>query len=211
VDDATNTDLAKNVPGASFIPVDLNLNNKSMMDKTGLYMFVPGFSKNQKEALQYLNWLARFENYNYLQVGEAGRNHNLVNGVPSVIASTDPKWIQNSSLNIDYTMPVNGTDLGSQDMNMKALALSYPGYNADIIGNAYSISIKDARAPIVHPGTITKTQNSQTLSDKADALLSQAITASPANFDSVWDTGLRDWLASGAQEMIDERTGLWPN
>jgi putative aldouronate transport system substrate-binding protein len=209
-DDKTNSALAKNVPGASFIPVDLNLNNKSMMDKTGLWIFIPGFSKNQADALKYLNWLSKFENYNYLQVGERGRNHNIVNGVPQVIASTDPKWIQNSALNIDITMPLNGVDLGNTDDNIKVLALSYEGYSADLISNAYNISVKNARAAIVHPGTITKTQNTQTLLDKADALLAQAIRTSPATFDSVWDAGYRDWLSSGAQEMIDERTGLWP-
>jgi len=210
VDYNINADLAKNVPGASFIPVDLNLKNKSMMDKTGLQIFVPLYSKSQKEALQYLNWLGKFENYNYLQIGELGRNHDLVNGIPSVKNSTDPRWIQNSSLNIDITIPMNGVFLGSDEENAKVLALSYAGTDPEIVAQAYSISVKDARAAIVHPGVITVTQYTQTLEDKADALIAQAIRAAPAQFDSVWDTGLRDWLASGAQEVINERERLWP-
>jgi len=205
-----NAELAKNVPGASFIAIDIGLSGKSKMDKTGLYMFVPTFSKSQKEALQYLNWLSKFENFNYLQIGEPGRNHNLVNGVPQIIGSTDPKWIQNSTQNIDITMPLNGVYLGSDDQNARVLALSYQGTSADTIVSAYNISVKDARAPIVHPAILRVTQYTQTLQDKADALLAQAIRTAPAQFDSIWDAGYRDWLASGATEVINERTGQWP-
>jgi putative aldouronate transport system substrate-binding protein len=209
-DYSINGDLAKNVPGASFIAVDLNLKNKAMLDKVGLYMFVPTYSKSQKEALQYLNWIGKYENYHYLQVGEQGRNHNIVNGVPQIINSTDPKWIQNSTQNIDITMPLNGVFLGSDEENTKVLALSYQGTPAETISQAYAISVKEARAAVVHGGVIKVTQYTQTLEDKADQLISQAITAAPAQFDAIWDAGLRDWMASGAQEVINERTALWP-
>jgi putative aldouronate transport system substrate-binding protein len=204
-----NEELAKNVPGASYIPVDIGLNNKSKLDKVGLYMFIPTFSKSQKEALQYLNWLAKFENFNYLQIGELGRNHNIVDGVPQVIPTTGP-WIQNSAQNIDITMPLNGVYLGSDEQNAKVLALTYPGTPSATIVNAYNISVKDARAPIVHPGVAKVTQYNQVLIDKADALIAQAVRAVPSQFDSVWDAGYSDWLNSGAQEVINERTSLWP-
>jgi putative aldouronate transport system substrate-binding protein len=210
IDYKINEELAQNIRGASYVPVDLNLTGKSMQDKTGLFMFVPTFSKSQKEALQYLNWLARFENYNYLQIGELGRNHNMVNGVPQVINSTDPKWIQNSTQNIDITMPLNGVFLGSDEQNTRVLALSYQGTPADTIVNAYNISVKGARAAIVHGGVAKVTQYNQVLVDKADALLAQAVIAPTAQFDSIWDAGFKDWLASGAQEVFNERATLWP-
>ena len=205
-----NAELARNVPGASFVAVDLNLSGKAKLDKVGLYMFVPTYSKSQKEALQYLNWLAKFENFNYLQIGEQGRNHNLVNGFPQIIASTDPKWIQNSTQNIDITMPLNGVYLGSDEQNARVLALSYQGTPADTIVSAYNTSVKDARAAIVHPAVLKVTQYTQTLEDKADALIAQAIRAPTAQFDATWDTGYRDWMASGAQEVLNERTSQWP-
>jgi len=209
-DDKINSDLARNVPGASFIPIDIGLNGKSMMDKVGLFMFIPQYSKSQKEALQYLNWLAKFENFNFLQIGTQGVNHNIVDGVPQVIPATG-QWIQNSSLNIDITMPLNGVYLGSDEQNAKVLALSYAGTpQADIV-NAYQISVKDARAPVVHGGVFKVTSYAQTISDKADALLAQAITAPAGRFDSIWDAGYNDWWASGAKEVYDERVNLWPN
>jgi putative aldouronate transport system substrate-binding protein len=36
-------------------------------------------------------------------------------------------------------------------------------------------------------------------------MLTEAVTTRPENFDRVWDAGIRDWLNSGAQEIIDER------
>jgi len=179
------------------------------MDKTGLYMFIPTFSKSQKEALQYLNWLAKFENFNFLQIGERGRNHNIVDGVPQIIAATGP-WIQNSTQNIDITMPLNGVYLGSDEENAKVLALSYVGTPSATVVSAYNISVKDARAAIVHPAILKVNQYAQVLVDKADALLAQAIRATPAQFDQIWDTGFRDWLTSGATEVINERTSQWP-
>ncbi|MDR0315596.1 MAG: extracellular solute-binding protein, partial [Treponema sp.] len=77
-----NEELARNVPGAEFIAIDI-VGNKDMMDKVGLQMFIPSFSKNQTAALKYLNWLAKPENYHFLQVGQEGVNHNIVNGVPN--------------------------------------------------------------------------------------------------------------------------------
>jgi len=205
-----NEELAKNVPGASFIPVDIGLVNKSMMDKVGLQIFIPAFSKNQLDALRYLNWLAKPENYQFLQNGNVGVNHELVNGVPRRLTrpAGDP-WFMNSSDNIDITMPMNGIQLGNQDLNTRVLALSYGGIPADTIVNAYNISVKDARAAIVRQVTTTVNQYTQTLQDKGDALLAQAIRGAPAQFDSIWDTGYKDWLASGAQEVLNERASLW--
>jgi len=205
-----NAELAKNVPGASFIAIDLGLNGKAVMDKVGLWMFIPNYSKSQKEALQYLNWLSKFENLNYLQIGERGRNHNIVDGVPQVVPVTGA-WIQNSAQNIDITMPINGVWLSQNDAdNAKVLALTYPGTPQATIVSAYQISVKDGRAPIVRPFVAKVTQYSQVITDKGDALLAQAIRCPANQFDSTWDAGLRDWLASGAQAVIDERTAAWP-
>jgi len=209
-DYSINADLAKNVPGASFIAIDLGLNGKAVMDKVGLWIFIPNFSKSQKEALQYLNWLSKFENLNYLQIGERGRNHNLVDNVPQVVPVTGA-WIQNSAQNIDITMPINGVWLSSNDAdNAKVLALTYPGTPQATIVEAYQISVKDGRAPIVRPFVATVTQYSQVIVDKGDALIAQAIRAPVAQFESTWTSGFNDWLSSGAQAVIDERTKAWP-
>jgi len=206
-----NEELARNVPGAVFVPVDLNFNNKRMLDKAGLYMFIPAFSKNPTGALQYLNWLAKPENYRFLQIGELNVNHYLINGVPNVFATVaNHPWIQNSAQNIDYTMPLNGVQMGSDELNSRVLALSYGSVPPDTIVSAYAISVRNARAPAVYQATTTINQYSQVLQDKADALLAQSVRAPAAQFDSVYDAAYTDWLRSGAQEVFDERSRLYP-
>jgi putative aldouronate transport system substrate-binding protein len=206
-----NLELARNVPGAEFVAIDLNLNNKEMMDKVGLQIFIPAASKNPTGALQYLNWLAKYDNYHYLQVGQEGVNHTLINGVPNIFTMpAGHPWIQNSSQNIDLTMPMNGVEMGSPELNSRVLALSYGNIPPQTIVNAYAASTANARAPTPRQVATTVNQYSQTLQDKHDALLSQAVTARSADFDRIWDTGYADWLASGGQEVLNERGRLWP-
>jgi putative aldouronate transport system substrate-binding protein len=205
-----NAELARNVPGAEFVPLDLNLNNKEIMDKTGLQIFIPAFAKNPTGALQYLNWLAIPENYQFLQRGQLNVNHWIVDGVPNIqpVAAGHP-WFQNSSQNIDMTMPMNGVEMGSQELNSRVLALSYGSVPPEKIVTAYAYATKGARAPIVTQYTTTVNQYSQVLADKADALIAQAITARPADFDRIWDAGIADFMASGGQEVYNERASLW--
>jgi len=48
------------------------------------------------------------------------------------------------------------------------------------------------------------------LREKADDLLSLAITAKPADFNKVWDSGIKDWLGSGGTAVLNERNALYP-
>jgi putative aldouronate transport system substrate-binding protein len=206
-----NQELAINVPGAQFVPVYLNLNNLDMFDKTGLRIFIPSFSQNPIAALRYLNWLARYENYHFLQVGRENVNHQMVNNIPSIIARPegDP-WFQNSPQNIDYTMPMNGIEMGSQELNARVLSLSYGNIPAETIVNAYAIAVRGARAPAVYQITTTVNQYAQILQEKARQLLVQAIIAAPGDFDRIWEAGIADWKAAGAQEVYNERAALYP-
>ena len=206
-------DLQANVPGANYVVIDI-FKNKDMMDKVGLQIFIPKAAEErgaQIAALRYLNWLAKPENFSFLQLGQEGINHVLVNGIPSVQGRpAGDEWFQNSPQNIDMTMPMNGVELGSLEMNARVLALSYGAIPAEVIIEAYATSVRDARAAAVYQATTTVNQYAADLQAKADALLAQAIQASPANFDSIWDAGIADILATGGQEVLDERASLYP-
>jgi hypothetical protein len=39
----------------------------------------------------------------------------------------------------------------------------------------------------------------------------QMITCPPNQFDAVWDAQIKDWFASGAQAVLDERRQKYPN
>jgi putative aldouronate transport system substrate-binding protein len=203
-------DLRANVPGADLIPIDI-VRNREIMDKVGLQIFIPAFSKNHEAALRYLNWLAIPENYQFMQLGRKGIDHENINGIPSPISrpAGDP-WFMNSAYNIDYTMPMNGIELGSNELNARFFALNhYYGIPANNIVNAYETSLRNGRAPAAYNEKTTVTQYHHTLQEQAKDILARSIRAKPDDFDRTWDTGIRDWLSSGAQEVINERSRLY--
>ncbi|GHV87854.1 hypothetical protein AGMMS50267_02140 [Spirochaetia bacterium] len=207
------TNLQKNVPGALLIPVDPmtssdGITHKSAYDAAGVNYFIPASSKNPVAAMRYINWLARFENYNFLQIGPEGTVHEVIDGVPKIKAAGG-LWIQNSAQNIDYTIIMNGLDLGDPELTARALANAYP-WPAEYITNAYTMAMTNAKpGPVIPVALSAAGPVTQTLVDKGTVLVTSSITAKPADFDKVWDTGLKDWLASGAQAVIDERAAKY--
>jgi putative aldouronate transport system substrate-binding protein len=214
----TLSDLQKNIPSAELVPVDCitssdGLTHKSSYDAAGVFFFIPKASKNPDAAMRYINWLAKYENYHFIQTGPEGTVHTIVDGIPKINASAGDGWIQNSNQNIDYTPMMNGLFLGNDAQNIKGIASGYQ-WPADKIVNAYTIAMKNAKpgvvvslkAPLVKAGPL-----SQTLQDKSLPIYSNSIMAPVANFDSVYDAAVQDWLKSGAQTVIDERKANYPN
>ncbi len=206
-------DLQENVPEAEIVSIDpfQNANGvteKSLYDVAGVNFFVPASSKNVEAALRYINWLSKFENRYFLQIGEEGVTHEMVDGIPKIIAAEGEK-IMNSQQNIDYTIMINGLDVGDEEKNAKALAFSYP-VEPDLIVKAYEDATRNGRSAIVIPVTLSAAgPYTQTLIDKGNELMAKSVTAAPEDFDKVWDAGIEEWLASGAQEIIDERAAKY--
>jgi len=207
-------DLQKNIPGAELVPIDAiqsadGLTHKRGSPVTSLFWFIPASAKNPEAAIRYANWLSRFENYNFLQIGQLGVHHEIVNGAPKILPTTG-KWTQNSAGNGDYAFVLNGYDLRDPDMNVRVLANSY-SWPPEIIMEAYRISSTNARNdPVIAAKLLAATPYHQTLINKAEVLFTSSVTARPENFDRVWDDGVKDWLASGAQVIIDERREQYP-
>jgi putative aldouronate transport system substrate-binding protein len=202
-------DLKENVPDAEIVSIDPFVNSegktaKGLYDSAGLNFFIPANSKNVEGALRYLNWLSRFENRNYLQIGDEGVTHKLVDGIPQLIPAEGEK-IMNSSQNIDYTIMINGLDLGDEAKNAKALAASYT-VDPELVIKAYEDAMRDGRPAIIVPVTLSVAgPYTQVLTDKGNELMATAVSAAPEDFDTVWDNGIADWRANGADEIIAER------
>lgn len=205
----TLEDLQKNIPGANLVPIDAIQSADGLTRKRGsppvsLWWFIPKSAKNPEAAIRYANWLSRFDNYHFLQIGQEGLNHEIINGVPKIKSVSGP-WIQNSAGNSDYVFILNGYDMRDPDLNAAVLANSY-NWPSDIITEAYRISstnaIPDPYVPVKLPSISSLLQ---VLTDKANTFNTEAIIAAPGNFDRVWDLGVKDWLQSGAQTIIDDR------
>jgi putative aldouronate transport system substrate-binding protein len=203
------TNLQKNIPGAEFVPFDgitnaNGLTRKSIYDPAGVNFFIPASCKNSQAAMRYVNWLAKFENYHFLQIGPEGITHDLIYGVPKIKVGQG-LWVQNSPLNIDYTIHVNGLELGDSELNIRSLAAGYP-WPHEKIRNAYEIAMNNAVTEPIIPVTLSAAGPvSQTLLDKHNALLAELMICPSGDFDRVWDAGIADWLVSGARKVLEER------
>ncbi|MDR0447187.1 MAG: extracellular solute-binding protein [Treponema sp.] len=202
-------DLATNVPGGNFVVIDpfqhpSGKTIKYSYDAAGVYFFIPKIAKFPEAAMRYVNWLSRFENNYFLQLGPEGTGFDMVGGIPRVKPAPG-LWIQNSPQNIDYTIPINGLELGDPAKNMQALANSY-NVDPKFIIDAYELCLRNARPLPVIPVTLTAAGPvQQTLLDMGDQLMAESITCPPGQFDRVWDDAIRNWLAAGAETVRAER------
>ncbi|MDR3167502.1 MAG: extracellular solute-binding protein [Treponema sp.] len=222
----TLSGLKANLPNANIIPVDCitdasGKTTKTIYDAAGIFYFIPLSCKNPDAAMRYLNWMAKYENYHFIQSGYEGINHTIgADGVVKVAAdpktlnpSNDQGWMMNSNQNIDYTMIMNGLFLETQEASVRALAAGY-SYPADIIQRAYNIALANGRPSVVVKPTSPLSVAgplAQTLMDKGKVIYSELIRCAPAQFDSRWDALIADWKASGAQAVVDERRAKYPN
>jgi putative aldouronate transport system substrate-binding protein len=204
------TDLQKNIPGAKFVPVDPFTNAEGITPKRaspvsgGMIFFIPTTCKQPEAALRYANWLCRYENYHFLQFGAEGINHRKEGGVAIPIVATG-EWMQNSSANVDYTISINGYVVPQEHFG-QVLSASYPGIPPEEITAAYRISSTHVqREPYMAATILSVAPVRQVLVAKEQALSVNLICAKPGDFDRVWDEGIQDWLASGAQAVIDEQ------
>ncbi len=201
--------LRENVPNGEYVACDPFENAagkkyKMKYNAAGLNVFVPANSKVADAAVRYMNWLAKPEVYGFLQFGEEGKNHKLVNGIPATIPADGPT-IQNSVNNIDYTISMNGIWLGDDETTAKALANGYtcePQYIID----AMKCSMNDADAGLVVPVTLSAAgPYTEDLRVKGEEGACNAVRAPEGQFDAIWDAFIADWRASGADEIIAER------
>ncbi|MDR3173730.1 MAG: extracellular solute-binding protein [Treponema sp.] len=222
----TLSGLKATIPSANVIPVDCitdaaGKTSKTTYDATGINYFIPQSCKNLDAAMRYLNWMAKYENYHFIQTGYEGINHTVgADGVVKVAAdpktlnpNNDQGWMMNSNQNIDYTMMMNGLFLETQEASIRALAAGY-SYPADVIQRAYNVALTNGRpslvvtpvSPLSAAGPLA-----QTLVDKGRVIYSELVRCAPAQFDNRWDSLIADWKASGAQTVVDERRAKFPN
>ena len=174
-------------------------------------VFFPSTNDEPLASMMYLDWISTPENIEYLQIGDEGVTHNkLDDGAVEIVAATGDA-IQNSGFNIDYTITTNGLKLVDPAQTLKSTAHSYSGIDTELIEIADKIAQTDNRpGKNVNVGAINAEEGMGTaLSDKRNIVFDTAVSASVADFDKVWDSGMADYLSSGGQAIIDERTAKW--
>lgn len=216
-DDSIIANMKKTVgPDAAFIAVepfknDAGVYRKLLSPPIDRKIFFPATNKEPVASLLYLNWISKLDNRKFLQIGEEGVTHEKTpDGLIRTIATTGDKYM-NSPNNIDYTMTINGLDLGDPDLTMKSVALGYAGVDAKYVTKAYELTSKDAViSKHINVGEVKAEEGmGPALKEKRDNMLTQAVTAKPDKFDSIYDNAFKDFLTSGAQAIIDERAAKY--
>jgi len=130
----------------------------------------------------------------------------MPDGAIKIIAATGDK-IMNSVNNIDYTITINGLDLGDPSLTAKSVALGYAGVDARFIEKAYLVANNDGfTVKNFNVGEIKAEEGmGQVLKEKRDALFVNAVICKPEEFDAVWDRYYNDYLDSGGRAIQEER------
>ena len=217
-EDSFVANLQRNVgPDAAVIPVDCFENSAGKYAKY-LYssagdrkIFFPVTNDEPLASLLCLDFISEPETIRFLQAGEEGVTHNVLESGAIEIIAAEGDAIQNSGKNIDYTITCNGTCFGDQELATLSLAYGYAGVDPELVLAADKIAMTDGIAPKnVNVGIIEAEAGvGDTLSAKRDQLYDQAVVAADGDFDATWDRLMDEYLSAGGQDIMDERAAKW--
>ncbi|MCS7462849.1 extracellular solute-binding protein [Paenibacillus doosanensis] len=205
--------LKANAPDANFVPIDTFKNDEGKYKKiayneNGVNVFIPKSSKNAELAIKYLNWMSNPDVLFFLQYGQEGVNHKMADGIPQVINQTGDN-MQTSYLNLDYTLVVNGVELGDPEKNIKALAASAPGLE-EVAKQSYKINTMDTyTAFFFDTPNESNIKYGKTLSDMGNQMTDKLIVCKPAEFDSLYDKLVEEYMAAGGKAVMDENVKIY--
>ena len=215
--DSINANLARNVgPDAKYVAIDPftssdGSHTKFVPGPVDRKVFFPLTNDEPLACLLYLDWISDPEHIEYLQIGDEGVTHNVLeSGAIQTMAATGDA-IMNSGMNIDYTITCNGLKLADPEKTQLSKAYNYAEIDPEIVAQADTYAQTDLHfIKNVNVGAIEAEAGiGDTLSSKRDQIFDQAVVAAPDQFDAVWDEFMEDYLSSGAQDIIDERTEKW--
>lgn len=217
-EDSINANLARNVgEDAKFVAIDpfddaAGTHTKYVSSTAGdRKIFFPNTNDEPLASMLYLDWISQPEHIEYLQIGDEGVTHNVLeSGAIQTVAATGDA-IMNSGMNIDYTITCNGLNLSTQELTDLSKAYSYAEIDPALVEEANKIAQTDKKpAKNVNVGAIESESGvGDTLSAKRDQAYDNAVIAAEADFDKVWEEQLSDYLNAGGQAIMDERAAKW--
>lgn len=204
-------------PDAKFVAIDpfedsKGTHTKFITSSAGdRKIFFPNTNDEPLASMLYLDWISDPEHIQYLQLGDEGVTHTVIEEGVYASMAAEGEAIMNSGQNIDYTITCNGLCLATEEATLKSLAYSYAEADPADVSKSYEIAMTDARSEQnVNVGAIAAEEGmGPALSEKRDIIFDTAVVAPTAEFESVWDAGIADYLSSGGQAIIDERSEKW--
>lgn len=202
---------------ACYVPVDCFQNNAGKYAKY-LYspagdrkIFFPSTNDEQLASLLYLDFISSPETIRFLQMGEEGVTHEVLESGAIKIIDATGDAIQNSGKNIDYTITCNGVNFGDAELATLSINYGYSGIDPELVGKANDSAMRDGIEPKnVNVGVIEAEAGiGDSLSEKRNQIYDMAVVAKEDEFDALWDQMMQEYLDMGGQAIIDERTAKW--
>lgn len=202
---------------ACYVPVDCFQNNAGKYAKY-LYspagdrkIFFPSTNDEQLASLLYLDFISSPETIRFLQMGEEGVTHEVLESGAIKIIDATGDAIQNSGKNIDYTITCNGVNFGDAELATLSINYGYSGIEPELVGKANDSAMRDGIEPKnVNVGVIEAEAGiGDILSEKRNQIYDMAVVAKEDEFDALWDQMMQEYLDMGGQAIIDERTAKW--
>lgn len=204
--------LQTNIPDAKLSSVDVYSNSEGKHPKpeyapVGMYLMIPKSSKNAVEAIKYLDWMASDNNLLAIQNGVEGENYTLKDGIP-VLKADAPEDVKNRVYNGgDMAIISNGKQLGDTERNVEAYVLGMPEQFQEETRKALTISRSDTIKPVLFDHPIeAQAKYGSALRDKFNEIIVKTTMVKPEQFESTFESIMKDYMANGGQAILDERT-----
>lgn len=213
--DGTYDTLLKNQPDAKLEPIDPFTNSEGKRAKpeyapNGMYIMIPKTSSHAVEAIKYLNWMADPANLLALQNGVEGENYEMVDGIPVMKTDAPQDVIDRLYNSGDIAIIANGNFVGDEAQNREKLTTNFPEKFQDLHRNAVEIAATDTFKPVNFDRPIeAEAKYGTNLQAKYEEMIVKTAMAKPEDFEKVFEATMKDYMVSGGQAILDERTKVY--
>lgn len=205
--------LFTNDPTAEVVPVCLTNDDGvvGMIDQYaeyGMFVVVPAYSEHATEAVMYLDWMCKYENYEVINYGFKDE-HYVLNEDGSHDTTQQAEGASERISTGDLVLTFNGNP--DPDVYKKELITKdVPETCVDLYRAAYNASRVSTYVPYLFQEAIeSEGEYSASLAEKLTELRVKSITCDPADFDATWDSLVNEYLEMGGQEVIDEKVAAY--
>ena len=209
-------EMQKLIPEGAWIPTDPFTNYegkhvKQTYNPDGLKVIVPVFNEDKSaEVVKYLEWMAsdNLSNVFKLQNGDKGIHYlsESPEGIPLDRVQNDDLPNEQKIHWHDFAFITTGAyEYGSPELNAVATAMSYPGFEEEIVAAVEMATTDSFLAPYFATVMEEEAKYGENLKELGAEIFVNSILADPADFDKVYDSLVAEYLANGGQAVIDER------
>jgi putative aldouronate transport system substrate-binding protein len=212
---ARSIELERTIPEALFVPCDPFENSQGIKAKRGylpigFYIFIPKTCKDPQLVIDYMAWMTDPDIRLQIKSGVEGIHYEgLQNGIPygsKPIADLPNEYKHAGG---DLCVIISGDDYGSQEKNDQALIMGNPKYGPYIV-EAYRIAVNGrfVPPPITTP-IASEAAYGATVRAKGNELYVRSIMAPPNQFDTVFDSYLKEYMDIGGKRIMDEKMAAY--